>query len=54
LADPVERVLEVYRSGEAGYLVVLTAKSGQTVRAEPFEAVELSVDELFGADPTDD
>ena len=34
--------------------MVLSAKGGQVVRAEPFEAVELSVDELFGADPEDD
>jgi hypothetical protein len=54
LADPVERVLEVYRRSEPGYLLILTAKAGQRVRAEPFDAVELSVDELFGADPADE
>ena len=54
LANPIEKVLEVYRRTDVAYALVLTAKSGQTVRAEPFEAVELRVDELFGADPEDD
>jgi Uma2 family endonuclease len=53
LADPVELVLEVYRRTELAYALVLTAKAGQTVRAEPFDAIELRVDELFGADPED-
>jgi Uma2 family endonuclease len=51
LANPTERVLEVYRRTELAYALVLTAKSGQTVRAEPFEAIDLNVAELFGADP---
>jgi len=54
LADPIEHVLEVYRRTELAYALVLSAKSGQRVRAEPFDAVELRVDELFGADPEDD
>ncbi|MBL8955159.1 MAG: Uma2 family endonuclease [Myxococcaceae bacterium] len=54
LADPIERVLEVYRRTELAYALVLTAKSGQKIRAEPFDAIELEVDALFGADPTDD
>jgi Uma2 family endonuclease len=54
LANPVERVLEVYRRTELAYALVLTAKSGQTIRAEPFDAVELNVDELFFADPADE
>jgi Uma2 family endonuclease len=54
LADPIEQVLEVYRRSEPGYLLILSAKAGQTIRAEPFDAVELRVDELFGADPEDD
>jgi hypothetical protein len=41
-------------SFELGYVVPFNAKAGQTVRAEPFDAVELRVDELFGADPEDD
>jgi Uma2 family endonuclease len=54
LADPIEQMLEVYRRAETGYLLALSAKAGQTVRAEPFDAIELRVDELFGADPEDD
>ncbi|MFL5294101.1 MAG: Uma2 family endonuclease [Myxococcales bacterium] len=54
LADPVEHVLEVYRRTELAYALVLSAKAGHTVRAEPFDAVELRVDEIFGADPEDD
>ena len=54
LADPIERVLEVFRRTELAYALVLTAKSGQRVRAEPFDAVELAVDELFWADPPEE
>jgi Uma2 family endonuclease len=54
IADPIEQVLEVYRRTDLAYALVLTAKGGQTVRAEPFDSVELRVDELFGADPEDD
>jgi Uma2 family endonuclease len=54
LLNPTEFTLEVYRHAEEGYLLALSAQAGQTVRAEPFEAVELKVDELFGADPEDE
>jgi Uma2 family endonuclease len=54
IADPIEQVLEVFRRTELAYALVLSAKSGQRVRAEPFEAVELRIDELFGADPEDE
>lgn len=54
LANPIEQVLEVYRRTELAYALVLSAKSGQEVRAEPFDSVVLRVDELFGADPEDD
>ncbi len=50
IADPIERVLEVYRRTELAYALVLTAKSGQVVRAEPFDAIELRIDDLFGSD----
>ncbi len=53
LADPVEQVLEVCRRTELAYALVLTAKAGQKIRAEPFDAVELEVDALFGADPSE-
>lgn len=51
LADPIEKVLEVYRRTDLAYALVLSAKAGQRIRAEPFDALELGVDELFGADP---
>ncbi len=54
LLDPVEGTLEVLRRTDLAYALVLVAHRGQKVRAEPFEAVELRVDELFGADPEDD
>jgi hypothetical protein len=38
----------VYRWHADGYLEVLSAERGQTVRAEPFDAIELVVSGLFG------
>jgi hypothetical protein len=32
---------------------VLTAAKGESVRAEPFDAIEIAVGELFGDDPAD-
>jgi Uma2 family endonuclease len=45
---PEEKMLLVHRFTPEGYTVVLTATSGDRVRAEPFEAIELDVSELFG------
>jgi Uma2 family endonuclease len=53
IGNPQEETLVVHRWEPKGYLIVLTAASGDVVRAEPFEAVELRVDVLFG-DPDDD
>ncbi|HEY6548402.1 MAG TPA: Uma2 family endonuclease, partial [Vicinamibacteria bacterium] len=50
LVDPEATVLTVYRWQMDGYLNVLTATSGETVNAEPFDAVELRVGTLFGQD----
>jgi Uma2 family endonuclease len=50
---PEERMLLVHRWAGAGYMVVLTATTGDHVRAEPFDAIELDVAELFG-DEVDD
>ncbi|WP_375770052.1 Uma2 family endonuclease [Archangium gephyra] len=49
--DPETEVLTVYRWQEAGYLAVLTAARGETVRAEPFEAIAWNVGLLFGDEP---
>ena len=53
IVDPEREVLIVQRWSADGYLVVLTAGKGETVRGEPFDAVELVVGELFGDDPVD-
>ena len=41
----------VQRWSADGYLVVMTAGKGETVRAEPFDGIEIAVGELFGDDP---
>jgi Uma2 family endonuclease len=48
LLDPMRETLTVLRWTPDGYLVALAAAGGDRVRAEPFEAVELDVGELFG------
>ncbi|MBI2390908.1 MAG: Uma2 family endonuclease [Deltaproteobacteria bacterium] len=50
LLDPDAEVLTVLRWSEPGYVQILTATVGERVRAEPFDAIELSVSELFGHD----
>jgi Uma2 family endonuclease len=50
IVDPIEETLAVYRWQSDGYVEVLIAERGETVRAEPFDAIELSVDVLFGDD----
>ena len=53
LVDPAERTLVVMRWAEAGYLSVLSATAEETVRAEPFEAVEFQVRSFFDDEPDD-
>jgi Uma2 family endonuclease len=53
ILDPEREVLTVHRWERDGYLVVLQAARGHTVRAEPFEAMELKVGLLFGDEPED-
>ena len=50
IVDPEERVLLVHRWSVDGYIVVQRAAAGETVRAEPFDAIELRVGALFGDD----
>ena len=50
LRDPVEETLAVYRWHSDGYVEVLIAERQETVRAEPFDAIELRVGVLFGDD----
>lgn len=51
LVDPRDATLTVMRWSEAGYITVLRAERGETVRPEPFEGIELVVGTLFGDDP---
>jgi len=53
LVDPIEKTLVIHRWSDSGYLIVQTASAGDALRAEPFDAVELRVDVLFG-DADDD
>jgi Uma2 family endonuclease len=50
LLYPEERMLLVHRWTPDGYVRVLTAGRGDTVRPEPFDAIEIRVGELFGDD----
>lgn len=53
IVDPEREVLVVQRWAADGYLVALTAGRGETVRAEPFDEVDLVVGELFGDEPAE-
>lgn len=53
LLDPDTRTLAVYRDSPDGYIHVLVAQAGQTVRAEPFGVVEIRVGLMFGEDRDD-
>lgn len=48
VVDPEHETLMVYRATAEGYTLVLTAGRPDVVRAEPFDAIELRVGELFG------
>lgn len=51
IVNPQDATLTVMRWSDAGYVTVLTAERGETVRAEPFGEVEIIVGTLFGDDP---
>ncbi len=51
IIDQVDRTLTVHRHTPDGYLVALRAEPHETVRAEPFDAIELDVRVLLGGDP---
>jgi Uma2 family endonuclease len=51
LVDSRDATLTVMRWSESGYVTILAAERGETVRPEPFEAIELVVGTLFGDDP---
>lgn len=50
IVDPQNETLTVLRWTPDGYLTALTAGRADRVRAEPFDALELPVGILFGAD----
>lgn len=54
ILDPQAETLEVHRWVPDGWLLVLAARRGQTVRAEPFDALPLQVGRLFGEDPEEE
>ena len=47
LVDPVLGTLEVYRRQDEAWLLVLTAGGDDVVRAEPFDAIELTLTGLW-------
>jgi Uma2 family endonuclease len=51
LVDPRDATLTVMRWSADGYVTVLRAERGETVRPEPFGEIELAVGTLFGDDP---
>lgn len=50
IVDPRDSTLTVMRWTEAAYSVAVRAESGETVRPEPFEGIELPIGTLFGED----
>lgn len=54
ILDAQEKLLIVHRWSQDGYTMVLSAGADETVRAEPFDAVELRVAVLFGDDDDDE
>lgn len=54
IPNPTDKTLVVHRWERNGYLIVLTAATGDVVRAEPFEAIELDLDVVFGDADDDD
>jgi Uma2 family endonuclease len=53
LADPHNGTLTVLRWTAEGYLVALVAGRGETVRAAPFDAIEIDIGDLFGDEGTE-
>lgn len=50
LADPERRSITVLRSVAEGYVILGVHHAGERMRAEPFEAVEVALDEVFADD----
>jgi Uma2 family endonuclease len=54
LLDPIAETLIVYRWTDGGYLLVQSSQGIERLRAEPFDAVNLSVRGLLEGDEDDD
>lgn len=50
ILDPRDSTLTVMRWSSDGYVTLLRAERTETVRAEPFQAIELAISSLFGDD----
>lgn len=48
IIDPDDETLSAFRWTAAGYLLIVAARTGDRVRVEPFDAIEIDVGELFG------
>jgi Uma2 family endonuclease len=48
LIDPEGKTLSVLRHSPDGYVAILTAEPGEKIHAQPFDAIEIETDELFG------
>lgn len=53
ILDPDTKSLAVFRNSPEGYVNVMVSQAGETVRAEPFAAIEIRVGLLFGEDRDD-
>lgn len=51
VADPANQTLTIYRWQEGGYVMAMAASAGEVVRAEPFDAIELDIGDIFGLPP---
>lgn len=51
LADPEERSIEVFRYAETGFMLVGTYGGEEAVRAEPFDALAIAPDFVWGRRP---
>jgi Uma2 family endonuclease len=50
IIDPEQETLSVYRHAPDGYTEILVAERGEVVRAEPFDAIPLTLGVIFGDD----
>ncbi|HWN67575.1 MAG TPA: Uma2 family endonuclease [Haliangium sp.] len=51
IVEPTTQTLTVYRWQEASYTTALTARAGERVRAEPFDAIEIALASVFDLPP---